>query len=244
MRTPTKVPVYEADLPEEPIRRRLRRRLLSLSYHAFAQCLCLLLARLGYEDAEVAGRTRWKGHNREGGYDIEAYLPAGVGRRKVIVQIKQFDTLPVYQRSIDELRGTCLRAGATEALLITTSTFSAVVLRRAGTVGVQIAPVRLVDRAELLDLLILHRVGVWEEVGDEGADRNEGMTNRGTAGQRGRIGLDSDFFVDLARRYAGNGRRSLSQPLPGTETPHRLLTIQVDLRGVGRCGPLAERGGR
>ena len=55
-----------------------------------------------------------------------------MGRRKVIVQGKQFDTLTVFQRSVDELRGTCLRAGAAEALLITTSAFSPVVLQNAG----------------------------------------------------------------------------------------------------------------
>jgi len=244
MKTTLTAPVRTSGPLEEPLRNRLRRRLLALNYHAFAQCLCLLLERVGYEDVRVSGRVNWKGRNCEGGYDIEAYLPAGVGRRKVIVQIKQFDTLPVYQRSIDELRGTCLRAEAAEALLITTSTFSPVVLRRAGAVGVQVAPVRLVDGAELLDLLILHRVGVWEEVGDEETDRNEGTTNKSIAGQRGRIGLDSDFFEGLSRTYAGNGRRSMRQPLPGTKTPLRLLTIQVDLRGVGRRGPLAERGER
>ncbi len=244
MKTTLTAPARTSGPLEEPLRNRLRRRLLALNYHAFAQCLCLLLERVGYEDVRVAGRVNWKGRNCEGGYDIEASLPAGVGRRKVIVQIKQFDTLPVYQRSIDELRGTCLRAGAAEALLITTSTFSPVVLRRAVAVGVQVAPVRLVDGAELLDLLILHRVGVWEEVGDEETDRNEGTTDKGIAGQRGRIGLDSDFFEGLSRTYAGNGRRPMPQPLPGTRTPHRLLTIQVDLLGVKRRGPHAEKGGR
>ena len=105
-----KIPICEADFQDEPIRHRLRRRLLALSYHAFARCLCLLLARLGYEDARPAGRTRWKGHNREGGYDIEAWLPVGITRRRVVVQAKQFDARPVFQRSVDELRGTCLRA--------------------------------------------------------------------------------------------------------------------------------------
>ena len=127
MSVAAKIPICEADFQEEPIRHRLRRRLLALSYHAFARCLCLLLARLGYEDARPAGRTRWKGHNREGGYDIEAWLPVGITRRRVVVQAKQFDARPVFQRSVDELRGTCLRAGAAEALLITTSAFSSVV---------------------------------------------------------------------------------------------------------------------
>lgn len=238
MRTTLTAPARTSGPLEEPLRDRLHRRLLALNYHAFARCLCLLLEKVGYEDVRVSGRVNWKGRNCEGGYDIEAYLRAGVGRRKVIVQIKQFDTLPVYQRSVDELRGTCLRAGATEALLITTSTFSPVVLRRAGTAGVQVAPVRLVDGAELLDLLVLHRVGVWEEVGAEETINKDG------AADRRRIGVDGSFFEDLSRTYAGNGRRSMRQPLPGTKTPLRLLTIQVDLRGVERRGPHADKDAR
>lgn len=89
----------------EPIRDRLRRRLLALNYHAFAHCLCLLLTRIGYEEVQVAGRTRWKGRNCEGGYDIEASLPAGVGRRRIIIQVKQFDALPVFQRSVERCTG-------------------------------------------------------------------------------------------------------------------------------------------
>lgn len=76
------------------LRRQLRRRLLTLSYHAFAQCLCLLLTQLGYQDVQVAGRKDWKGRNREGGYDIQAALPAGLGQRRVIIQAKQLRRCP------------------------------------------------------------------------------------------------------------------------------------------------------
>lgn len=195
MNTTTTAPVYEANFQGEPIRRQLRRQVLALNYHAFAQCLCLLLTRLGYEDAQVAGRTGWKGRNREGGYDIAAWLPAGVGRRRVIVQAKQFDALPVFQRSVDELRGTCLRTGAAEALLITMSTFSPVARQNAATAAVEVASVRLLDGEELLDLLLRHRIGVWEEAGD-------------SHDEPARLGIDHAFFQDLSRDFAGNGRRS------------------------------------
>ena len=235
--------IGEDPIQEKPIRDRLRRRLLALNYHAFAHCLCLLLARLGYEDVRVAGRTRWKGRNCEGGYDIEASLPAGVGRRRTIVQVKQFDTLPVFQRSVDELRGTCLRAGATEALLITTSTFSPVVLRNAeshaGSAGAQVAPVRLLDGAELLDLLVLHRVGVWEEAGS-------------SASQPHRLGLDGAFFDELSRTYAGNTstrntftgdrRRAVPHPARNGQRPSWLLTIRVSSPGSTGTGPRAGKG--
>jgi len=226
MKATTTAPVYEADFQGEPIRRQLRRRLLSLNYHAFAQCLCLLLGRIGYEDAHLAGRTGWKGRSREGGYDIEASLPAGAGRRRVIVQAKQFDALPVFQRSVDELRGTCLRAGAAEALLITTSTFSPVVHQNAAETPMPVAPVRLLDGDALLDLLLRHRVGVWEEAG---ASHDE----------PGRLGIDHAFFNDLSRDFAGNARRA-AVPRPRGETaPRWLVTVQVGSPGLPltkRCG--------
>lgn len=240
---PMEEPTLEEPSCEEPIRDRLRRRLLALNYHAFAGCLCLLLARIGYEDVRVAGRTRWKGRNCEGGYDIEASLPAGVGRCRIIVQVKQFDALPVFQRSVDELRGTCLRAGAAEALLITTSTFSPVVLRNAEShaesADAQVAPVRLLDGGELLDLLVLHRVGVWEE-----ADPS--------ASQPRRLGLDETFFDELSRTYADNtltsntftGNRRLTAPHPARDgqRPSWLLTIQVSSPGSAGAGPRAGKG--
>ena len=82
------------------------------------------MAKLGYQDVRLAGRTHWKGRSPQGGYDLVATLPAGVGsrtngRRRVIVQVKQDHTLPVQQSIIDALRGTCLRVGASEAVLIT-----------------------------------------------------------------------------------------------------------------------------
>ena len=219
MSVAAKTPICEAGFHEEPIRHQLRRCLLALSYHAFARCLCLLLVRLGYEDTQPAGRTRWKGHNREGGYDIEAWLPMGVGRRRVVVQAKQFDARPVFRRSVDELRGTCLRAGATEALLVTTSTFSPVVRQHQAQAGSQVAPVRLLDGEELTDLMLRHRLGVREEA------------EASPAGPR-RLEIDHPFFDGLDRRYAGRsstGKRQGATPPhePGAGHPRWLVTIRV-----------------
>ncbi len=145
----------------------LRQRLLALSYPAFAQCLCVLLEALGYEEAQPAGRQEWKGYNRPGGggYDLEAVLPGGLAPRRIVAQIKQYDGLNVHQRSVDELRGACLRCGAAEAILMTTSAFSKVVLKHAATLdasGSPLAPVRLIDGKELLGLMINHRIGTRE----------------------------------------------------------------------------------
>lgn len=171
---------------------RLRRRLLALDYPAFAQCVCALLEALGYEETRPAGRRAWKGYNRPGGggYDLEAVLPGGMAPRRAVAQIKQFDALAVYQRSVDELRGACLRAGAAEALLVTTSTFSDVVRKQAASldrVSALVAPVRLIDGQELLGLLIRHRLGVRESVGARG--RARGGTRR--------LEIDEAFFEGL-----------------------------------------------
>lgn len=219
MRTITKAPAYDADIPTEPVRLQLRRRLLALNYHAFAQCICHLLGKLGYEDVRLTGRTEWKGRNHAGGYDIEALLPAGIGRRRVIVQAKQYDTLPVFQRSVDEVRGTCLRAGASEAVLITTSAFSSAVRQKADDQSDQIAPVRLVGGETLLDLLVLHRIGVRE------------------AGMR-RVTLDEVYFESLSHACTGSRPRTLPRPEDGRCW---VVTIHVD-RGNAAGGNITPRG--
>ena len=170
----------------------LRRRLLTLDFLAFARCACVLMEAIGYEDARPAGRREWKGYNRPGGggYDLEAALPGGLAPRRVVAQIKQFDALAVHQKSVDELRGVCLRAGAAESLLVTTSAFSEVVRKRAAApdpAGALVAPVRLIDGQELLGLLIRHRLGVRERV-DVHARQQGGMR---------RLEIDDAFFESV-----------------------------------------------
>ncbi len=140
--------------PEAPLRRELRRRLLSLPYRAFLQVAVHLLKEQGYTAARPTGRNQWKGRNTAGGWDAEADFQAGaLGTLRCIAQVKQFDTLVVAQRHVDELRGTCLRANAHQAVLITLSTFSPPA-RKAAQANTSIAPVRLIDGDELLDMLV------------------------------------------------------------------------------------------
>ncbi len=163
---------YKSIPYEECLEEQIHGRLLGLDFPAFALCLCRLLQALGYQDVHLSGRREWKGYNKPGGggYDLEATLPGPVlpgslSPRRVIAQVKQFDGLRVHQRSVDELRGTCLRLGAAEAMLITTSAFSKVVRAGAAAPGgasSPIAPVRLMDGDELIALLIRYRLGVKE----------------------------------------------------------------------------------
>ncbi len=153
-------PIPAPSQPGEPLRRELHSRLLALPYRAFLQVAIHLLHSQGYTAARPAGRDRWKGRNTAGGWDAEADFEAGaLGTLRCIAQVKQFDTLVVAQRQVDELRGTCLRANAHQAILITLSTFSPVA-RKAAQVNTSIAPVRLIDGDELLDMLIGSHLGV------------------------------------------------------------------------------------
>jgi len=209
----------------------LRRRLLALDYPAFARCACVLLETLGYEDARPAGRREWKGYNRPGGggYDLEAVLHGGLAPRRVVAQIKQFDRLAIHQRSVDELRGACLRAGAAEALLITTSAFSGVVRRHAallGTTNAPIAPIRLIDGKELLGLLIRHRLGVRETTGVLGQMR----------GGTRRLEIDDAFFGSLATRGTPAARddgvaSGVATPGPGRRLGPAIWRVTVLISG-------------
>ena len=200
-------------MTDEPVRTRLRRRLLGLSYRAYLECLCVLLAKSGYQDVRPAGRADWKGFNRPGGggYDIQAVLPGGVGRRTVVVQAKQFDALPVFQRSVDEMRGVCLRAGAAEALLVTISAFSSVVRRAPASAPV--APVRLLDGDGLIDLMLVHRVGVWEEAGEAESEPS-------------RTEVDEGFFDGLAAAFP---LRRREPGLPRAQKPAPAWTVTVSV---------------
>lgn len=117
-------------------------------------------------------------------------------RRKVIVQLKQYGPdLQVHQRCVDELRGTCLRVGASEAILITTSGFSHVVQEQAAALAREktpLAPVHLVDGSALLRALVAHQVGV-------------------THNTDGTAHVDAAYFDALTETCPGNARRRRSK---------------------------------
>jgi hypothetical protein len=214
---------------DEPLRRRLRERLLSLNYHAFARCMALLLIRMGYEDVRLAGRTDWKGKNKEGGYDLEANLPVGpggaLGRRRVLVQVKQFDThQAVHHRTVDQLRGACLRVGAGECLLVTTEPLAPSVDRSPLRLfEPTVAPVRFLPDDALLERMLVHRVGVFEEPGD-------------SPDKPARYGVDEAFFDGLECNHAGNSREEASKQA----TDLRLL-VTVQVRSLGKAMPVKSR---
>ena len=126
-------------------------------FFAFTQLIAMLLVKLGYQDIQPAGRTDWKGRNREGGVDLTATYPSATGKRSVAFQLKQFHpSLRIFQRTVDELRGVCLRQGVAEGMLITTSSFSATIT---GT-HAPIAPLYLMGGEELALLLRQYHIGI------------------------------------------------------------------------------------
>lgn len=163
-------PHYPRDLPYVPspgplehtsrLHAQLRERLLALSYRAFLQTVLHLLSAWGYDRAVPAGRSVFKGRNTAGGWDLEASGSAEGGEAmRAIAQVKQFATLPVQQRMVDELRGCLLRAGAQEAWLITLSTFSGPA-RMAALSGGGANPVRLLDGEGLVGQMVQHEIGI------------------------------------------------------------------------------------
>jgi len=134
----------------------LKKELLSLSYLAFQVLVRRLLQQMGYSRVQGLGRQHKRGRTKVGGSDLSASIEAGVTRSVILLQIKQYDR-PVSRRFVDELRGACLRMGAEQGMLFTTSTFSRPAWKAAEGPSHSI---RLVEGTELLQLLIEHRVGV------------------------------------------------------------------------------------
>lgn len=156
---------------------RLLERLRELPFDAFTQVAAMLLERLGYQDIKPAGRTEWKGRNRHGGVDLTATYRSTTGERRIAFQLKQFHpSLRIFQRTVDELRGVCLRQGASEGMLITTSGYSPTITGTHDT----LAPLYLMGGEELALLLRQYRIGVTKE------DK-----------------LDEDFFKRLERESRG-----------------------------------------
>ncbi len=136
---------------------RLLERLRVLPFDAFTQVAAMVLERLGYQDIQPAGRTDWKGRNRQGGVDLTATYRSATGKRNVAFQLKQFHPkLRIFQRTVDELRGVCLRQGASEGMLITTSGYSPTIIGTHDT----LAPLYLMGGEELALLLRQYHIGV------------------------------------------------------------------------------------
>jgi hypothetical protein len=201
------------------LRRALRARLLTLDLPSFARCVELLLGRIGYADVHSVSRRVTK-VGVTGGYDLTTSVRVGPHRRPVIVRLKQYDQEAVSQRMVDELRGACLRSGAAEAMLVTTSDLSPVI-RRDLVQSSPVAPVRLLDGETLLDLLITHRIGVRE-------------TER--VGGRRPLVLDAAFFDRLLPATLDRAIVQRSAKTARMVPRGNAATKSASAGGHGRCG--------
>ena len=162
---------------QDTLREQLRDQLQTLPPTAFEHLIARLLKSSGYAEVQVLGGS-------QGGADLSASVPNGLSQAVTLVQAKQYRA-PVSRRFVDELRGAMLRMGAQQGVLLTTSSFYLPAYRAVWKPCP--FPVRLVDGAKLIDLLLAHRVGV-------------------VPGAKGHLKLDRAYFAQL-RRDHGGGRR-------------------------------------
>ena len=196
---------------DRSLRRDLLGRLRALPYRALLLLVAQLLERQGSQNVQFAGRNGFVGRNQGGGWDLEATLPphqifasSQPGVRSLI-QVKQFDDLIVQQRSIDELRGCCLRAGAGQGLLVTTSRFSPVAVRAAAASA--LAPIALINGEDLLDLLAQQGMGVIRAMS-------------------GQLHLDPEFFQSLEAK--ADALREEKATAPASAKRHRRANTSTE----------------
>lgn len=224
----------DADL-DPSLQKLLRAHLLALPYGSFLQVIAQLLECQGGASVRPTGREGFVGRNRSGGWDMEANLPApselthGLSqsrtpfnsqfnfhtphRARCLVQAKQFDQLAVQQRTVDELRGCCLRAGAGQGLILTTSRFSPVA--QAAAEASPLAPITLIDGQTLVVLLLQHKLGVRQ--GSDGGWR-----------------IDPEFFRKL-------GKASNSKAKAANHQAERATGTQVGGRHSSQANPFQDQ---
>jgi membrane-bound metal-dependent hydrolase YbcI (DUF457 family) len=141
---------------KQQVRAALHETLYRLEYAAFEQVMKRLLYQSGYLSVHLIGRNHQPGHTPTGGLDLAARSMTELTSVLTIAQVKQYRGV-VPRRFVDELRGAMLRLGAEQGLLLTLSRFSQAAHTAAKS---KVAPVKLIEGAEILDLLFAYRIGV------------------------------------------------------------------------------------
>jgi len=154
-----KAPIFQE---RKVVRAELLQCLQQIDYAAFEQVIKRLLYKSGYVTVQSIGRTHKRGRTPQGGLDLTARSITDLSSVLTVAQIKQYKRV-VSRRFVDELRGTMLRLGAEQGLLVTLSRFSKVA--HAATLESNVAPIKLIEGDEVLDLLFAYRIGVCEENG-------------------------------------------------------------------------------
>ena len=176
----------------EKVMEQLQGPLLQLPFAVFEQFIIELLQQSGYASVHMMGRKHKRGRTKAGGHELRTYTQTDFASSLTLTQIKQYQRV-VSRRFVDELRGTMLRVGAEQGLLITTSTFSRVAYK-AATVS-DVAPIRLIDGEELTQLMVGHRLGVYPA-------------------QKGIFALAAAYFDNLQKRCRCTGGALRPRELP------------------------------
>lgn len=143
-------------------REALRLALENMEFAAFERIMKSLLYKSGYLSVQLIGRNYKRGRTASGGLDLTARSVTELSSALTIAQVKQYKRV-VSRRFVDELRGAMLRTGAEQGLLLTVSNFSKVA--HAAARESKVAPIKLIEGEEVLDLLFAYRIGVRESKG-------------------------------------------------------------------------------
>lgn len=141
----------------------MRERVMALPFPGYCQLVRRLLYHSGYSSIQTVGTGAKRKTIGKGGLDLLAFSHTDLTTTLTAIQIKRHKA-SVPRRFIDELRGTMVRLGVEQGLLIVTSRFS-VVAKRAAEESPSL-PVQLVDGEELISRLIARRIGLKQARGD------------------------------------------------------------------------------
>lgn len=141
--------------------------LQKVSFHVLLLSVSKVLSREGYSDVELLGRRTTRQKSYLGGCDLVARQPLGVFQTKSLVKVIQDN---VRLRMLDEMSGAMPRCKANFGIIVTP--FGCTKQVRDRNASYPGHPIRIVDGAELANLMVKHRIGVREQFGtlciDEG----------------------------------------------------------------------------
>lgn len=141
---------------QEALRADMLDNILTVAPDRFERLVVDLLVRMGYGEGTVIGRSG------DGGIDGVINQDA-LGLEKIYVQAKRYTAGSVGEPEIRNFSGSLDARGASKGVFITTSTFSSTARQTAQTISAGNKFIRLVDGAELAQLMIRHGVGVVTE---------------------------------------------------------------------------------
>ena len=123
--------------------------------YKFEHLIKSLLEAMGYSNVEVTSPSG------DGGVDVVGDIELGISSIREVVQVKRH-TGSIHRRVLDELRGSLHRFNALRGTIITTGKFATGA--RAASLEVGGAPITLIDGDKLLDLLLLHEIGLSKKL--------------------------------------------------------------------------------